>query len=207
MKYKTINTDEEIPEELYIFQFFENTPIGRIYKESFDRSQKIFSAGISNLENPIFKEKFLNGEINYTDILNENFSCRLTKFGFENINNEFEVVVENYRKNNFPHYPSRLSCIYAFEDFDTCKLVSQLYKWDLNEVKKFKIVKLHSACKTHMEIISTYKPDPQLITNLNDCLKKYWMGEKIEEILLNNKRLSVAPIYEYLIEGVLEEIK
>ena len=103
MKYKTINTDEEIPEELYIFQFFENTPIGRIYKESFDRSQKIFSAGISNLENPIFKEKFLNGEINYTDILNENFSCRLTKFGFENINNEFEVVVENYRKNNFPH--------------------------------------------------------------------------------------------------------
>ena len=58
-----------------------------------------------------------------------------------------------------------------------------------------------------MEIISTYKPDPQLITNLNDCLKKYWIGEKIEEILLNNKRLSVAPIYEYLIEGVLEEIK
>lgn len=39
MKYKTINTDEEIAKELYVFQLFENTPIGRIYKESFEKSQ------------------------------------------------------------------------------------------------------------------------------------------------------------------------
>lgn len=207
MQYKTINTNEEIPEELYVFQLYGNTPLERIYKENYGSTQRIYSAGMGNIKNPILKEKFLNGDINYTNILDDNFSCRLTKFGFENINNEFEVAIEEYRKNNFKNYPSRLSCIFAFGNFETCKMVSQLYHWNLNEIKKFKIVELHSACKVHMEIVSIYKANPQLMQNPDECFRKYWNGEMIEEMLVDGRRNSVAPICEYLIEGILEEVK
>ncbi len=206
--YKTMNTNENIPEILYVFQLYDDTPIGKIYRENFETTKTIKSAGIYNLLKDDYRNKFVNGDIEYVDILNNNFSNRLSKFGFENINNEFEVELERYRMKKYKTYPSRLSCIYAFGDYETCKLVSQIYKWSLDEIKEFKIINLHSACKVHMEIVSYLKGKMQNFSfeEIEKYYDKYWKGERIDKISIDNKMLSVSPIYEYLIEGEIKEV-
>ena len=206
MNYKTINTQENIPEILYVFQLYSNSPLGRSYNDYYLSTKEIKSAGISNLFCSEKKALFENGDIVYNNILDDKFSVLLSKFGYENLNNEFEYCLEQYRKENFKNYPSRLSSIYAFGDLETCRLVSSIYRWNMNEIKTFKVKELYSACKVHMEIVSILKDNFQSISNIEYYYEKYWRGEKIDDIHLNNTKISVAPIYEYLIEGVLEEI-
>ena len=53
----------------------------------------------------------------------------------------FEYALEYIRRKKYKKYPSRFSCLYAFGDYESCKKVSELKKWPLENVKKYKIKK------------------------------------------------------------------
>ena len=67
-----------------------------------------------------------------------------------------EYDAELCRKYHYPQYPSRLSAIFAFGDYETCKEVDRKYDWDLSTVKKFRlnIDNLTRVIKVNMEIVS-----------------------------------------------------
>ncbi len=83
---------------------------------------------------------------------------------------------------NFPHYPSRLSAIFAFGDFETCKKVSLKHKWDLSSVKRFKLLpnNLNKVAKVNMEIVSldryATKVSMSDSVTISQIWHSYWTG-------------------------------
>ena len=195
---------DKIPEKFYIFQLYnENNYIDRYYKENFIKTNIIKSA------------TFIKGQkvedTNYLDFFNPQYTNAYSKFGIENINNEFEIKLEKYRKKYFPQLPSRYSCIFAFESYEMCELVSQCYHWNLMEVNCFKPNKIIAIKRVNMEIISALKDMYNLFDeeSLKSYFNMYFSGELIKDIVYpsDNKKISFSPIYEYLIEGELELVK
>ena len=59
-------------------------------------------------------------------------------------NYNLEHSLDRLRRNSFPTYPSRLSGLYAFGDFESCIEANKRYGWSLAEVLKFKLANLGS---------------------------------------------------------------
>lgn len=131
-----------------------------------------------------------------------------------------EYILEYYRPKI---YPSRFSCIYAFGNYESCITASKEYEWSLENVRKFKLKKFNNefdkcvkVVKCNMKIasrmwnsnISTF--DRESIINMANF---YWNGNGIfatERIDIESNSLIQTvryALYEYLIEGVLEEIE
>ena len=136
-----------------------------------------------------------------------------------------EYELERYRYNNFKTFPSRFSCVYAFGDLESCELASKYYGWDLSKVKKFKIfdstkygIDLSSMvkiCKCNMEIV-TYMWNHDLqyfpIEERQKFCEAYWLGRgavasSMQDIDTGHEiTTNSGVLYEYLIEGILDEI-
>ena len=95
--------------EFYVFVNLSN----QITKNNFELTKKIYS-----------KPK-VPGALSLFEISRDYLENRL-----------MERDAEEYRKKINPLLPSRTN-IFAFGDFNTCKVVSQKYGWNLSEVKTF----------------------------------------------------------------------
>ncbi|MDR5591121.1 hypothetical protein [Christiangramia sp. SM2212] len=167
-----------------------------------------------------FPTEYLNGTINYLPFVqNPNFNLGLTSFFNNSITSEYrtEYNCELSRMYDFPTLPSRLSSCYAFSDFETCKLVSNRYGWNINTVKKFKLIshKYNKVAKVNMEIISLERYANNVssidITTQDMIWKSYWGGKKSIELELptinGREKFKSGLIWEYLVEGILSLVE
>ncbi len=123
-----------------------------------------------------------------------------------------EYDAELCRKYYYPKYPSRLSAIFAFGDYETCKKVNRKYGWDLSTVKKFRlnIDNLIRVIKVNMEIVSLMRTAYKIgffdDKTKDDIWKKYWNGTgdidlELPDVESERKIYHSGEIFEYLIEG------
>jgi hypothetical protein len=233
-KIKTINTNEEVPDEFYISLIYENNIIDQINKTNYINTKKIKSAGFNNVFIKENKDSFLNGNMNYlpssTGITTNFLSPLILKHSdnyykiptIENIKNyTTEIDIELIRKKYYKKYPSRFSGIFAFGDIETCKKVCSKHNWDLNSFKKFKLIDTEEfndyikVGKFNMDILSLLK-DPYmhiLPKKENELAESYWEGSKkvnniefYNTLTHDNGIFNLEIIPEYIIEGVLKEI-
>lgn len=236
---KLINCPEvDIPNEFYIFVDFNNLQTkeniektncinSSAFLQHIDKTDKEFSSkylkGIvssfspnrSNTDN--FSEKYLNGSLNYLPFdINQNCDVNFISMFCRSITSEYttEYNCEIHRKYNVPTYPSRLSSCYAFADFESCKAVSKKYNWDINTVRKFRLIphKDNRVAKVNMEIISLERYANRVSSlDYNEQMKiwgSYWnsFGEiEIELPTINGRKTFKSGIlWEYLVEGILQ---
>ena len=164
-----------------------------------------------------FLKKYLEGNVDYFPFIpNEKNLQVISPYCLTAINDyRVEYDAELCRKYYYPKYPSRLSAIFAFGDYETCKEVGRKYRdWDLSTVKKFKlnIDNLTRVIKVNMEIVSLMRGAYDLgfidDETKNDIWKNYWNGTgdidlELPDVESERKIYHSGEIFEYLIEGKL----
>lgn len=208
-----LNSKKDIPENFYIFVDVDNPITERAL-----RSTKTFSSSAYTMckYSKSFLEKYIRGKVKYLPYK----KCRQDMNTFSPyymaVVNEFSIEydAELVREKFYPLYPSRLSAVYAFGDYDTCIKVSKKHNWDLESVRRFKLVnnRLTRVVKVNMEIVSTSR-SMNVHSNIDEetkelLWKNYWSGSSyipINPYLANYSigNLKVDDIFEYLIEGSL----
>lgn len=220
---KTLNTQENVPDYFYVFLEF-NGLVDEINKYNFELTKRICSSGIMtiSIENSRIQD-FIDGNFDYLPYISSgkrtgSFSSYILK-----VINDYNVEhnLEIYRKAVFPKYPSRLSGVFAFGDYETCDIVASKYSWNLKTVRKFRLVDLGplnkavKIIKVNMDIVSLLRGVllPSFsVKDQNILLDKYWSGAGDVQVdvpsmdLRTRNTLNSGVLYEYLIEGILEEV-
>ncbi len=218
---KLINKNEEAPEYYYIFLNFDNGITGFVHKHNFELDHKLRSGFVHNLglDNK-YIERYMNGTQKYI-VTNQNENDELPKSPTSFLlgctdNYGLEHNIEIYRYNNVGVYPSRFSALFAFGDYETCKVVSDKYGWDLEEVRKFKLCSdgalkpFYRVSKHNMEIISALRAidmNSVSVKEQDSIYKQYWNGDARGNLVINGETYNIGEIYEYLIEGTLEMVE
>ena len=218
---KTINTNEEIPEYFYVFLNFRGI-YDKANERNYNLTKKITSTGFSNLNSKLYSaESFLNGDIDYLPFKSKGeYNYMISSFMMNRIHNyNIEYNLERYRKLNRRNYPSRFSGIFAFGDYETCRINADKNNWNINEVKKFRLLRnerFNKVAKLNMEIVSLLNGiniSAFSIKNQDYIYNTYWSGGgsiQVEDRSLLQKEPVIhnsGVIYEYLIEGCLEEVE
>ncbi len=176
------------------------------------------SAAYSNCSlDPNFLKKYLEGNVDYFPFIPHEKDLKIiSPYCLTAINNyRLEYDAELCRKCYYPKYPSRLSSIFAFGDYETCKKVDRKYDgWGLSTVKKFRLDfdNLTRVIKVNMEIVSLMRA--AYIRGFfddgtkNDVWKNYWNGTgdidlELPDVESERKIYPSGEIFEYLIEGKL----
>ncbi|MBA7520522.1 hypothetical protein ES705_12618 [subsurface metagenome] len=166
--------------------------------------------------NTNFLNKYLEGNVNYLPFgTHEKDLPIISPYCLSAIKDYMvEYDAELCRKNYYPKYPSRLSAIFAFGDYETCKKVDGKYGWGLSTVKKFRlnIDNLTRVIKVNMEIVSLMRTAYILgffdDKTKDDIWKNYWNGTgdivlELPDVESERKIYRSSEIFEYLIEGKL----
>ena len=213
---KTMNTNEEIPEYFYVFLNF-NGIHNEINGHNYNLSKRILSTGIGNVSSKLYDAKaFYDGDIDYLPFVRTNKELfMISSFMKNKIHNyNIEYNLEYYRKLHYKNYPSRFSGVFAFGSYEACEQISMKYPkwWNIEEVKKFRLVRnnpLNKIAKLNMEIVSLLNAvdiSAFSIESQNSIYNTYWSGGGSVQV----ERRSILQkdvIYEYLIEGCLEEVE
>lgn len=184
---RVFNTNEIIKNEFYILNTPGKNTQNSQWKDIKIEQFKIFFNVIMHAQIPNFIRNVL--PINHIDI---------------------ERLLEDYRQNNFPNYPSRLACFYVFDNIDDVKK----YKEDSHKNKDYEIYKIqissndYKITKHNMEYVSvlrvTYGYDifTSIIEN-EKLIHKYWSGEasNFDYSKYGSNNGIIKPSFEYLIEG------
>lgn len=175
------------------------------------------SAAYSNCSlDPNFLKKYLEDDVDYLPFIPpEKGLPIISPYCLSAISDYWvEYDAELCRKCYYPKYPSRLSAIFAFGDYETCKKANRKYGWDLSTVKKFRlnIDNLTRVIKVNMEIVSlmrtAYKRGFFDDKTKDDIWKNYWNGTgdinlELLDVESERKINPSGEIFEYLIEGKL----
>ncbi|MBD2247243.1 hypothetical protein [Nostoc sp. FACHB-888] len=208
---------EQIPTEYFIFCDFDN---------QFKRQNLRLEGGISSIvyasayTDPNFKDRYLKDEINYLSFLSNPAGAGFLSFYCVSAISDPHVDsdAEKIRSLFFKQLPSRLSALYAFATQEDCIKAHELYKWNLNSVRKFTLLKdsLTRVARVNMEIVSlmrfAYRKKTWSSEDIERIWRHYWAGEGNLEIEVptmqpppnNYERRSSGEVWEYLIEGRLE---
>lgn len=214
---KLCNKDENIPEYFYIFLDF-NGPLGPMHLNNFNLTKRISSGLINNMFDSNYLQHYLDGTQKYLYFIpSKEVPNSPTSFSLSVVDNyALEYNLELYRFANVSKYPSRLSAIYAFGDYETCEKVSKVYKWDISTVKKFKLVNIKEmkdlirVSKHNMEIVSYMRGLDCRFFSIEDqdkIYEHYWNGKGNLKLIKDDIEYSTGEIYEYLIEGILELVE
>lgn len=229
---KLMNSEEEVPEIFYIFIGQGKNLSSQVNYHNYKLTNRLISAGFKSImiDNSKIID-FINGNISYVPYVPVKQTLTVPSSHQLAVVNGYttEYALERYRNNNFRTYPSRFSCLYAFGDIESCKLASKWMRWDLAKVKKFKLhdfekddpnlYLLNNAvkvCKCNMDLV-TYMWNQNIqhlpIEESDKICKYYWTGQgaiatETQDIETGNRITTNSDVlYEYLIEGILEEIK
>ncbi|HBW1841941.1 TPA: hypothetical protein N3414_000666 [Klebsiella quasipneumoniae subsp. quasipneumoniae] len=211
---KTINTNEDCPSEFFIFINLQN-PI--VYNNA-EKIGVITSSGITaaSMEENMLRS-YISGNADYLPFIpNPNASPAISMYQLGVMNTyRVEYNAEISRKEKFKVYPSRLSSMYAFADYETCEQVSRKYNWDINTVRKFELQDhpLTRIAKVNMEIISLVRHAYGISGFMSDdeVWQHYWSGQGNLELQLPGRdfqpqHYESGVIWEYLIEGSLRKV-
>lgn len=194
---KLCNTDEQAPDEYFVFV----DPNNFMARNNLLAGAFTSAAFLTCTIDQTFMEKYLKGKVRYLPF--EPTSCdvmAVSPFMSSTISGykteyDFEVV----REKQFPLFPSRLSATYAFGSWEDCLLANKHHGWHLSEVRRFRLreTPLNRVAKVDMEIVTVARgagsPVPDHVCSM------YWAGQPG---FLGGR----APLWEYLVEGMLELI-
>lgn len=226
---RLMNIDEEIPEFFYIFVGQGSNKASQINYHNYKLTHKIISSGFESImiQHELI-DSFIEGDIDYIPYIPNKTSFNVPSSHSLSVVNSYttEYALERYRYNNNKMFPSRFSCVYAFGDIKSCELANKWnVNWDLNKVKKFKLSDLNielglskavKICKCNMDIV-TYMWNHNLqffdIEESDKICNAYWRGKgaiatEDQDIETGHTiTMNSNVLYEYLIEGILEEIE
>lgn len=126
-----------------------------------------------------------------------------------------EYDAEACRMRQFPHFPSRMSAVYAFGDYDSCKAVSEKYTWCLDSVYRFRLREspLNRVIRVNMEHLSLARHAYRvsLLEDIENIWTHYWKGGgdmamELPGRQFKRERYESGVIWEFLIEGVVEHV-
>jgi hypothetical protein len=216
-----MNTQESLPEFFYVFVDMDNM----ITNHNLRTTKCLLSSVINGLHILEIFDGYMNGTIDYLPFVPNPNTTRKPMSMFENnITSEYrtEYNCEIFRKYHFPLFPSRLSAIYAFGDYESCEKAIKLYHgsydyWNLDNIKKFKIEEnqFNRVVKVNMELVS-WERTANRISSLNQDVEEqiwlaYWNGEvngSFELPTINGReKFEVDTLWEYLIEGIIKLIE
>lgn len=209
----------DLPEYLYVFcsnSFF-------LTNYNLSNFGQIESAGHSWARGPHgknFRRKYIRGSAQYLPFVPpDKPDCPTASFFSLSVirNYAIEYNLEVYRYKHHPLSPSRLSCIYAFGDMETCQRVAEKHKWRLNQVKRFTLCPdvLTRIARGNMEVVSCLRNANAWtsVDDLNVAGAHYWNGDgdfdyEFPEFgpngnVVGRKQMHIETIWEYLVEGCL----
>ncbi|HVC62130.1 MAG TPA: hypothetical protein VND19_17420 [Acetobacteraceae bacterium] len=188
-------------------------------------TKRMTSAGFAAATTcPKFRESYLNGTASYAPFVpNQGLSSGLISRFTMNVsaNYRLEYDAECIRYQHFATSPSRFSATFAFGHQEDCQKASQIYKWDLNEVRKFRLLRdgpLTRVRRVNMEVVSlmrsVYAGASWSEDERSGIWKHYWSGggglavevPAIENDTPTRRKVDCGEIWEYLIEGRLQLI-
>jgi hypothetical protein len=119
---------------------------------------------------------------------------------------------------SFPTLPSRMSSVFAFGTEEDCQKAHELYGWNLNQLRHFRLVcdPLTRVHRANMQIISLMRfayPRARWNREERDAIwRHYWSGGgslKVEVPVIRDdvpgrEWFESGEIWEHLIEGRLE---
>jgi len=165
-----------------------------------------------------FLKKYQEGTATYLPFLPTGSDCNVfSPYCLTAINNyRVEYDAEICRKAYYPKYPSRLSAVYAFGDYETCEKVVKIHPdWrDLSTLKKFRLIEtpLTRVIKVNMEIVTlaqkAYRISSISQSDLDNLWKHYWNGGgnfqmELPDVNFSRTKHDSGEIFEYLIEGAV----
>jgi hypothetical protein len=125
-----------------------------------------------------------------------------------------EWDAEVTRKHWFPEAPSRLTAIFAFENWEDCERVNHQYRWPLEEVRRFRVAHELRRRRVNMEIVSlarlAYNSAMLDADSVEHLWRSYWSGasEYVMDLSTADARgreiVSTDAIWELLIDGRLD---
>lgn len=215
---------DKIPEYFFVFQSFNSGLRSQVNKHNFEMQKRIMSSGMNTVMDIRKMEQYIKGDIDYLPFVRAKTTNNSPSSFCYNIIRQYNIEhnLEVYRKQNCKQYPSRLSAIYAFGDYDSCVRVSKKYEWPLETVSKYKLIMdksiepLIKVGRFNMEIVSLLNGiDAQIfsIEEQNELYRRYWDCENNAHVQVPNiqfgtyEDLEVGIISEYLIEGILELVQ
>lgn len=189
--------------ELYVFHIVTRKKMNLGQIIHFDKEQK------NNLYHFFFEKEHLNsnGE-DFMQILNSHYTSESLNLNKENakvainyvgqtIKSIREVIVEMVRLQEFPQYPSRLSCLYAAKSYEDAMKWKDLF--DSYHRKVLQIVKLR-VTGSYFEGDGNLLPkdDAVSFSTKIEQAREYWQGNvrnDLPELLINGK-IEVIEIIE-----------
>lgn len=209
----------DIPAILYVFA---NTA-DPVCWHNLRLTRSICSAGIAACQDPAFLKAYQAGTADYFPFVpNKGRSTSFTSLFSAALTAEYrlEYDAERIRRMHFPRSPSRFSCVFAFGAAADCQKAGHAYGWNLNEVRRFRLVDhpLNRVARVNMEAISLmrsgYRRGSWTEDEVTGVWRHYWSGGEscfIDISAIENNRpvrrqLSVGTLWEYLVEGRLDLI-
>lgn len=210
-----MNLEEPIPDEFFIF-VDEARPVTA---HNFRTLGTFVSGGLSTASTSSEAlEAYVTGRLNFMPYVPRDMgSVMLTPFFITAIAEYSTEYDADYWRNIInPRYPSRMSAIYAFGDWDTCQTVAARYSWDIRQVKRFRLKPnpLNRVVKVNMEVVSLMRHAKRVgmlaEEDVEYVWRQYWGGQPDIAARLphgmTHKTYEPSVIWEYLIEGVVERI-
>lgn len=214
------NSDDPIPDVFYIFTNISSP----ITKHNLQVTKGFTSGSIGEiLAREDLRTKYFDGTLNYYQYIpNEDPDVRGMSMYAMNATTEYRIEYncEGHRRtcDDTKLFPSRLSALYAFGDYESCVEVSTKYGWLLESVKKYKLLSLPltRVVKVNMEVVSLMRTAERQVSWGHEEQVKiwhhYWMGGGNLDLEMsvdggNIEKISSGVIWEYLIEGRVELIE
>jgi hypothetical protein len=124
-----------------------------------------------------------------------------------------EIDAELFRRRHFPQAPSRLTGVFALDDYATCQTVSATHNWNLGQVQRFKPQNVLRAARVNMDIVSlartAYLRSAVDVALVEHLWTAYWSGADHCEVdlpsvdAMTRQICRVGVTWEWLIDGVL----
>jgi hypothetical protein len=175
------------------------------------------SAAFGSIGDPGFLKKYTEGSVRYLPYE----PCQMDQLAispfFLTAINEYRVEydAEVFRERHAGLLPSRLSALYAFGDYESCKLVSAKYGWPLHSVQRFGLLPhpLNRVAKVNMEHVSLARHAYRTasLQDVDAVWQSYWSGDAncaftLPSAGFSRKTYESGTIWEYLLEGTVEHL-
>ena len=193
--------------EFYAYHIVTNKEmnIGQII--NFDTNQKntlyrfFFEREIFNSKDEDFIQILYNHFSNEGLHLNKEDAKVVTEYTDQTIRAIREVITEMVRLQEYPEYPSRLSCLYAVKSYEEALKWKEIF--DTYNRKVIQIVKLRVA-GNYFEGDGNLLPkaDGVSFSRKIEQAREYWKGNvknELPELLINGKIEVVEIIHDYVI--------
>ncbi|MBE7159345.1 MAG: hypothetical protein INR62_13100 [Rhodospirillales bacterium] len=213
MTQRLLNGAEASPEVFYIFV----NQMNPMTEHNFKLSGQFPSGAFGGLSVPEFVSKYLDGTARYLPYEPcHNDLVGASPFLAGTINSyRVEYDAEVTRERFFSLYPSRLSALYAFGDYESCERVSKIYNWPLATVRRFRLEPhpFNRVVKVNMEHVSVarhvYRSGQ--VDGAEGLWRSYWGGEATYNARSPGRAFTpvevvIPTLWEYLIEGVVVHI-